>query len=468
MQVPILSGVYTDSDADYRIAYPVNMRPIIKDTGLSAGYLRPVDGIRKVGTGPGFSRGAINWDGVLYRVMGSKLCAITESGDISILGDVGNDGKQVSFAYSFDRLAIASDSRLFYLQSNTVSEVTDSDIGNVLDVVWVDGYFMTTDGQFLVVTELNDPFTVNPLKYGSSEIDPDPVVAVAKLRNEIYAVNRHTIEVFNNVGGQFFPFQRVTGAQIQRGALGTHCVAVYEERLAFLGSAPGESPGIYVAVSGRSSKISSREIDDILDEYTEGQLSEVVFEVVMDRGHALLWVRLPDRTLVFDLKSSEASERPVWYIMSSSTSSGLAPYRAVDVVWCYNGWQVGDWETFDFGVLDDTIATHFGDTVYWEFSTSILYNEGRGAIFHSVELVGLPGRGAFQEDAYISTSYTLDGVEWSQQRPLNVGTLGDRRKRLVWRRQGNMRNYRVQKFTGDSRAYLAVARLEVELEGLSA
>lgn len=468
MQIPILSGVYSDSDVDFRISYPVNMRPIIKDTGVSSGYLRPVEGIRKIGTGPGRSRGAINWEGVHYRVMGSKLCSIADNGNIAVLGDVGDDGKRVSFAYSFNRLAIASGENLYYLSNNSVSEVTDANIGRVLDVVWVDGYFMTTDGAFLVVTELNDPFSVNPLKYGSSEIDPDPVLALAKLRNEIYAVNRYTIEVFANVGGSLFPFQRKTGAQIQRGAIGTHCVALFGQGLAFLGSGVGESPGVFIGSNGSSQKISSREVDDILDNYTEEELSQSVLEVINDRGHPLLWIRLPDRTLVFDMVSTQASEKPVWFIMSSSISDSYVAYRAIDAIWCYDKWQVGDAESSDIGVLDDSISTHFGDTVYWEFSTPIVYNEGNGAVFHSLELVALPGRVAFNEDAYITTSYSLDGRTWSQRRPLFVGKRGERNRRLIWRRQGNMKKFRIQKFTGDSKAYLSVARLEANMEGLSA
>ncbi len=76
MQIPIINGIYTDSKADYRSSYPINMRPVISDTGIGGGYLRPVDGIVSKGTGPGLSRGAINWNGVHYRVMGSKLCSI--------------------------------------------------------------------------------------------------------------------------------------------------------------------------------------------------------------------------------------------------------------------------------------------------------------------------------------------------------------------------------------------------------
>lgn len=454
-----------DAGADYRLAYPRNMKPIIKDTGISSGYLRPVDGIAYTGTGPGRSRGAINWENQHYRVMGSKLCRVEENGTVIELGDVGDDGRQVSLAYSFERLAIASNENLFYLTDNVLEQVTDPFLGRVLDVVWIDGYFMTTDGEFLVVTELNDPFVVNPLKYGSSEIDPDPVVALVKQRNEIYAVNRYTIEVFDNLGTPNFPFGRIEGAQIQKGAFGSHCAIAYEEGVAFVGSGVGESPGVYLAGKGSAQKVSTREIDDILSEYTEQQLSEVVLEVVSDRSHPLLWIRLPDQTLVFDLKTSQSAQTSVWFIMDSGQN---IPYRAIDVIWCHDDWQVGDYLTFDVGVLDDTIATHFGNVVPWEFSTKIVYGEGNGALFHSLELVGLPGRVAFGQDATITTSYSLDGRTWSQERPLPLGERGNRGQRLVWRRQGSMRNYRIQRFRGDSNSYLTIARLEAQIEGLMA
>lgn len=469
MQIPIINGIYSDESSDYRISYPVNMRPVVQDTGISTGYLRPVEGATLEGSmGPGRSRAAINWKDVHYRVMGSKLCSIDSSGAITILGDVGDDGNQASMTYSFDLLAVASNGNLFYYDGSSVTQVTDVNLGTVIDVVWVDGYFMTTDGENLVITELTNPYIVNPLKYGSSEADPDPVVALVKLRNEIYAVNRYTIEVFNNVGSQLFPFQRIDSAQIQRGAIGTHCVVVYEETIAFLGSAHGESPGVYLAGTGTSQKISSREIDEILSSYTEVQLSSVVMETVNDRSHALLWVRLPDKTLGFDLKSTQAVGQLVWYVMSSGTLEAPAVYRPIDVIWCYNDWKCGDILSFGQGRLDDTVSTHFGVNVPWEFGTKIVYNKSKGALFHSLELVGLPGRTAFGDTPYISTSYSLDGRTWSQERFIEAGVFGDRAKRMVWRRQGSMRNGRMQRFRGDSQAYLAVARLEAELEPLTA
>lgn len=465
MQIPIIQGVYTGENADYKTFYPINMVPVIQDTGISKGYLRPTEGIVEIGEGPGTSRGAINWNGVHYRVMGSKLCSISSDGTVTEIGDVDTNGKEVTMDYSFDVLAIASAGKLYYYDGSTLLQVTDPDLGYVLTVVWVDGYFMTTDGEFLVVTELADPTQVLPTKYGSSEIDPDPVVSLLKLRNEIYAINRYTIEVFDNIGGTGFPFQRIDSAQIQRGAIGTYTCVVYENAIAFLGGGRSEAPGIYMAVSGQDVKISTREIDEILLEFTEEQLKDSVMETLNDKSQAFLWVRLPDRTLVYDHTASRQAGTPVWHIMSSGTTD-LAPYRGKNVIFCYDKWQVGDLNSFKIGVLDNTISTHFGDKTIWEFATSIVYNEGRGAIFKRLELVALTGRTTSFEEPVITTSYSLDGRTFSQEIPIRAGASGDRLKRLVWWIRGFMKHYRIQKFRGDSDAYIAISRLEVDLEPL--
>ena len=114
MQVPILSGIFTDNEPSIRNSYPVNLVPVAQENGISNGYLRPGDGIIEKGTGPGVVRGGINWDGVCYRVMGSKLVSVAENGTVTTIGEVGGTDANVSFDYSFDRLAIASNNNLFY------------------------------------------------------------------------------------------------------------------------------------------------------------------------------------------------------------------------------------------------------------------------------------------------------------------------------------------------------------------
>jgi len=465
MQIPILHGAYSNEESDFRLSFPRNLEPVILDHGISAGFLRPADGIIQLGTGPGVDRGGINWNGVCYRVMGSKLVSIAADGTTTTLGDVG-DNSPSTLVYSFDRLAIASAGNLYYWDGATLTQVTDPDLGTVLDVIWVDGYFMTTDGEFLVVTELSDPTQVNPLKYGSSEADPDPILALLKLRNEIYALNRNTIEVFQNIGGSLFPFQRIEGAQLQRGTIGVHACCVFVDKIAFVGSGRNEKISIWLGANGLTEKLADREVELILGEYTEAELSAIEVEQRITNGQHLLYIHLPVQTLVYNEVASRLAQHPIWYTLTSSVV-GNSQYRARNFVRCYDKWLCGDPTSSAHGFTTEEISSHYGELVGWDFSTQIVYNEGRGAIFHELELVALTGRSALGADPVIFTQYSTDGMTWSQEKAISAGKQGERNKRLVWFQQGAMRHWRIQKFRGTSDAHISIARLEARLEPLN-
>jgi hypothetical protein len=287
-----------------------------------------------------------------------------------------------------------------------------------------------------------------------------------KVRNEVYAINEHTIEVFDNVGGDLFPFARVDGAQVEKGALGTHSACMFLEAIAMIGSGFNEAPGIYVAANASTQKISTQEVDELLLTFSEAQLQQVKLEARNDRNHQLLYVHLPDRTLVYDAAASEALRQPIWFV-ATSTLSGFAQYRARNMVWCHDRWIVGDTQSSAVGAFTTEVSSHWSERVRWEFGTVILYNEAKGAIVHELELVALTGSMDLDVNPQISTSYTLDGVTWSQDRFISAGTIGQRQKRLTWYRQGAMRKWRAQRFRGDSSAHLSPIRLEMRAEALT-
>ena len=95
MQVAILSGIYAEgASPDFRTSYPRNLVPVPKETGISGGYLRPADGIADAGSGHGICRGGINWNGAMYRVMGTKLCRIGADG-AGLVAECGGQDPQV-------------------------------------------------------------------------------------------------------------------------------------------------------------------------------------------------------------------------------------------------------------------------------------------------------------------------------------------------------------------------------------
>lgn len=459
MQIPILDGIYTDNNSDFRTAYPVNLIPVPKGQGISAGYLRPAEGINHVADLPGVDRGGIVWRGEHYRVCGTKFVKISASGQVVELGDVQSGGP-CSFDYSFDYLAINAGDAL-YLYNGTLKQVTDSNLGAVHDVIWVDGYFMTSDSNNIVVTELNNPFEVNPLKYGSSEVDPDPIVGLVKLRNEVYVLNRHTIEVFDNVGGEFFPFQRIDGAQTMKGTLSKKTCCVFLDAIAMLGGGRNESISVYISSAGAAQKIATREIEQILSNYTEAQLAGSQLEARQIEGHSWLYIHLPDQTLVYDATGTQSTGQQTWFILNSGDG-----YKARNMTYAHNQWFVGHTTEPKLGVLTDQTGEHWGEVVEWQFGTAIIYNESAGAIFHQLELVALTGRNSYAKEAKIYTQYSTDGVEWSMPKFISVGKQGQRNKRLVWFQQGYMQNWRIQRFSGTSDSRLSVARLEAKVEPL--
>ena len=468
MQIPILSGVYTDQSSDVRTAYPRNLIPVPQNSGVSTTYLRPADGIKEFADpssipNSGIDRGGINWNGTCYRVSGGNLVSISSTGGVTNLGTVGTDGKNIAIDYSFDRIAIASNGNLFYWDGVSLTQVTDPDLGTVVHMIFIDGYYMTTDGESLVVTDLADPTMVNPLKYGSSEVDPDPVVQLMRIKNEAYAINRYTIEVFSNIGGDLFPFQRIDGAQISKGAYATNAASEFMDTVAFVGSGRNESLAVYIASGGQAVQISTREIDITLQ---EADLTNLIVESRNNKGHEFLYIHLADRTLVYDANASKALSTNIWFTLTSGLAE-TGEYRARNFVYCYDKWLVGDTQSAKIGEISDRVGSHFTDKVSWDFSTVMMYNSSNGLIVHDLEMVALTGLPVLGDTPRIATRYSQDGQTWSQKKYISVGSQGSYNKRLKWLQQGSFRQWRIQQFSGDSDAMLSPMSIEARIEPLN-
>lgn len=463
MQIKILNGIYTDNNADFRASLPHNLMPVAYESGISNGYLRPCSGVTAFGSQvfSGIDRGGTNFLDSHYRVNGNKLYKIFDDGTYVDIGSVGGGNQKCSLVYSFTHLAIASAGNLYLWDESTFGQVTDTDLGIVKDVIFIDGYFMTTDGEYLVVTDLGDPYSITNTLYEGSIVDPDPIVAIEKIRNEVYAINRYTIEAFYNAGNPgeipIFPFKRIEGSRIMKGAVGTHAVCEFMGMLAFLGGDQKEAPSLYMGINSNANKIASREIDTILQNYTELELSETILETRIDRDYQHLWVHLPDIILVFDFGLTQKLGSPIWFTMDSGIKN---------IYWAYDRWLCGD-DAGHIGYLDDSVSTRFGEKLDWQFDTQLTYNESRSAIVHDLELVTLSGRTILGIDPTIFMSYSNDGITWSDERMAKAGLIGERDKRIAWRRNGMFKQFRINRFRGNSDTFASFVRLEAQLEGLA-
>lgn len=459
--IPLLKGVIANEAAEYQLSHPLNLEPIMVDSGISKGQLRHTAGTEPFADGPAPMRAAIVWNDLYYAVMGEWLVSVNAGGAVRQIGSVGSGGT-ASLDYSFDRLIIRSGIALWYYDGATLSRVTDTDLGAVVDSLWVDGYTGFTDGKFFGVTEINNPFEVKPLKYASAEADPDPITGLIKLRGEVYVLGTNTIQVFQNVGGAQFPFQVVEGATIPTGCVSATAKTLFGETFAFVGAARNDALGVHVAGSGTSSKISTRAVDDALARVVDP--ASIALEKRISRDELRLFVHLPSESWVFLAKATERAGEPVWYRCQSGVDQ---PYRIRNAVFAYNRFLVGDLKTGAIGSLRDVATRHFGEAAQWQFDVGLIYNQAKGAIVDRIELVGLPGRGDDDLGAEVFMSYSRDGQTFTPERAVNAGRAGERYKRIEWRPHARMLNYMGVRFRGYSAMTAGWASCEVMARGLN-
>jgi hypothetical protein len=454
--ISLLSGIAGTETAEFVKSYPLNLEPVVIDSKISNGQLKAVPGAVQSGTGPGADRGGIFWNGLLYRVFGTKFCSIASDLSLTQIGDVGSGGR-CWFDYSFDRLGIGSNQGLWYYTSDgALNQVTSVNLGIVVDGLWIDGYFMTTDGTYVVVTELSDPTQVKPLKFGSAEEDPDPVTGLIKYREEAYVLGRFTTQVFDNVGGNGFPFADRKGAGFPFGCVGPYAKCLLGDGFAFVGSGRNEGLNVYLAGQGTAQPIGSREVCDALDAVADSAVIEV--EERADRSERRLLIHLPSETWVYLLNASSLAGEPVWYRMVTDST-----YRCRNAVNAYGLKIVGDTKSGAYGFLSDSDRRHFGIMPSWGFEAGLLYNQGAGAIVHSLELVGLPGRGG---DGAVFMSMSRDGETWSTERSVKF-LAANRQRRIAWRPHARIGNYMGLKFRGTGTALPGIASLEAKLAALA-
>ncbi len=454
MAIPLLGGILASNQAEFVESVPLNLEPMTPDGKM--GQLRAPVGAVQHAIGPGLGRGGVMWNGVHYRVMGTKLVSVT-NGVVTVIGDVGGEGR-CRFDYGFDRLAIHSGDKLWYWNGIALVQVTDVDLGPVRDMLWMDGYFVTTDGTSIIVTELRDPTAVDPMKYGSAEEDPDMVTGLMEVRGELYAVGRYTIEPFQNVGGAGFPFQVVSGALIPLGCVSASAKCYFGESFAFVGSARDEAIGVYVAGQGTATKISSRALDAALAKISDPASIELEQRFYLDERRLL--VHLAQETWVFCETASGYFKQKVWYRAKSGYDT---PYRLHNAVNCNGTWYCDDSESAAIGEMRNDVSSHFGEPVEWMFDGPMIENGGSPFQLDAIELIGLPGRMPHGEKATMFLSWSRDGETFSREMALPPILAGQRTSKMQWRPRLRCSTSCILRFRGYDTSMPGIAKIEETL-----
>lgn len=448
--VNFLKGDKVDSNTDYRDALPVNMYAVERELFGVKGYMLQEPGLTLHGTGLGRDRGGF-WSSRFkrhYRVSGQKLIEVAADGAVTDLGDIPGNS-QATIDESFNNIAIVTDNRLFmYNPDAGLRQITDPDLGNPKDVAWIDNYFFLTDGENLYHSNIADETAFEPLDFATSEFAPDETLGVIKTRdNRVIALNRFTSEYFQNDASENFSFSRLAGRAWEVGIVGTHAKCKMESIIYFVGSYRSTGFSVYAASEGLPQPIATREIEQILGEYTVGELESVRVEGRVEDQYRTLIIHLPRHALKCNVNLL------TWSILKSNLQ-GDEVYRAINGVFDerVGKWIYGDKFNGNIGILDESVATHYGELAECLLFTPYYYIDS--ASIDQLEVETIPGFTS-TNDAQVFCSMTQEGVQYTQEFIMDYGNYADYQNRFIKRRIGYVRNYFSLKLRVASRSRVA-------------
>lgn len=465
-QIPLIQGDKVDANTDYRDALPVNMYAVPKDILGAKGYMINFYGLKKFAEGPGIDRGGVwvanaDLEGH-YRVSGTKLIELSQFGEVAEIGSIpGSD--QVSFAYSFNNLAIVADGRLYYYNKTAgLRQIIDPEVGSPIDIVWVDGYFFLTNGEDIYHSNIANEELYEPLATSNAQFIPDSARGLSKTEaNEVVVWGELSKEHYFNAATDNFAFQRISQKASKLGILGTKCKSEMNGRFYTIGRRDNTAPSFYILGLGQTEKIGSIETDKILSEYSDDELLNAKVETITDDGQGLILFRLPRHTILFNESIYKQYGASKAYSLLKTDVQGDRPLRCTNFVRDpRNGkFIVGDSIDGTIGELDRSICTHYDEVVEWILFTPLVKMETLSINELSMETI--PGISP-NNDATVFISMTYDarnyGKEWSEEYGLN----NEYNERFTAYRLGYVRNWVGMKFRGASSSRMAFCYLNIE------
>lgn len=402
------------------------------------------------GTSLQSNRGAHVSNDIPYFVNGENLYRLDLSTDDDgvetfstvSLGEIPGDDR-VSMADNGIQLMIlipGGSGFIWVETTSTFTEITDSDFtanGNPQYVVFLDSFFVvTTDSKKFITSAVNDGLDWNALDFGTAEADPDIIVAPVVHKNQLFITGSETTEVFQNIGGADFPFQRVSGFVMDKGLFAPLSAINANDTWMMVGGGTNESPAIWAFSGSGFSKISTTPIDSILQDLTAEEISAIFAYRYAQKGAYFVAFALPDTTLVIDTITGAWHERKSQVVNAKGLTT-TARQRTNSLVTAFNRVLVGDSVDGRIGNMDPNTFTEYGANIIRTATTQPFADLGNSIRVSSLEMTFEAGVGnSAVEDPVIRLATSRDGRIFTDERLLAIGKKGEYTRRAIRRRLG--------------------------------
>jgi len=450
-QLDIFSGFYESDSKPISSQNCINWIPAITEGGaLAVNSLLTPQSLSTFGSaGAGSNRGSIKMAKVPYFVNGNTLYSQDSSGVSTALGVITGSGR-VSMATNGVKLCIVVPGSTAYVYNGTTTEpITDPDFRLSDIVVYKDGYFVfsASDGSVFFNSELNDPSNIDPLDFGTAEINPDLIVSEHVSHNELFVLGEESIEVFQNVGGSGFPFRRIPGANIQKGCYAKFSPLDFDNTFLFIGGGKNEKAAIWRVVSSQSAqKLSTDAIDNAIQKFTRDEIADAFSFTYTVSGQFIAAFTINSTAIESKTFCYNATSKK-WFQMRSGLTGS---WRVNSIVYAYDKLLCGDAVDGRIGYLSD-VYSEYDLIIYRERTSQPFIVDGNSQYWPEIKLtiesgVGLTtGQG---DNPRIRMSFSDNGARtFTPEKSRSFGRKGEYNIIPTWRRNGRVPSHRIVRIT---------------------
>lgn len=394
-------------------------------------------GVREFTTiGTGEFRGAVEWNGNVYALIGETLYSVSPGGVATSMGTIPGDGRQPLTA---GRLAVVSASG-YYCDGSTVAQITDPDFIPGTDVDFLDNFllFLIPGSDTFTSSALNSVTDFDALDFAVAESRPDKLKALLVDHGQVILAGEKTIELWWNAGGSGFPFEKIPDGVVELGCLARDTLAPLDNSAFWLASdRTVRSLRDRVPV-----RVSHHGVEKALESYQN--LSAAFSFTYTLEGHLCYVLTVPDEgTWIYDATTQEWWER---------ASLGRPDWA---VVYAIEAW--GKTWVFDafgrMGELRTDCYAEWGTEIRKEWQYPTVYGERLMAAHGRFESVVRPGVGLVTgqgSDPQIGLDFSDDGGNtWVSMPTRSLGAMGKYQARQVWTQLGASRDRIYRQWVSD-------------------
>lgn len=417
-----------------------------------------LEGFALLDSADGGVRAALEVDGVLWCVAGTRLYKVTTTGIVTFIGSMNISTTAPVYIERNRRttpdIAICCDGLMYYYRT-TFQQVTDVDLLAPTSLAFLDGYFVIgTANNTWQIGAIDDASAWDALDFERADANPDAVVRVAALQRDAVIFGERSTEFWRNTGAADFPFERV--ATIDIGCLSANSVATVDQTLAFVAN----DRTVRMLNGYQAQRISTHAVERAIEDLADPTL--IAASSWVKDGHTFYKLTSAEWTWVFDTVTGYWHERK---------SYGAVNWKVSTVTALGSRLIAGDAEEGILYAMSADYADESGDPLIMSVTLPPVHafplDLHHFAVFFDVERgVGLGQGDAQNIDPEIVLSWSDDGgATFGRERTLRIGAQGERLTRVRTHRLGRSSEVgRVYRITSSCKVARAIYQVMADVD----